>query len=142
MLIFVQVCRTIDKKISVFKIKHRFWKNKWRAMNFTKRKLVLQERLWTKEVLKIIRSTLIRSTLTRSWRHQKVKITSSLRLKLKFIESCHFIWISMKKEHKLGKSVISEEFEGIGCLSIEERWKRTIVHLYDHYIHYSVLCLQ
>jgi len=101
---YANICSSVHdhrQKVSVFKIKHRFWKNKWRAMNFTKRKLVLRERLWTKEVLKIIRSTLIRSTLTRSWRHQKLKIISSLRLKLKFIESCHFIWISMKKEPNL-----------------------------------------
>jgi len=39
-------------------------------------------------------------------------------------------------------TVVLEKFGGIGCLSTEERWKRTIVHLYDHYLHDSVLCLQ
>jgi len=34
--------------------------------------------------------------------------------------------------------VVLDEFEVIECLSTKERWKRTIVHLYDHYLHYSV----
>jgi len=29
--------------------------------------------------------------------------------------------------------IISEKLEGIGCLSTEERRKRTIVQLYNHY---------
>jgi len=36
----------------------------------------------------------------------------------------------------------SEELEGTECLFFGERWKRTIVKLYNHYLHYSVLCLQ
>jgi len=36
-------------------------------------------------------------------------------------------------------TVILEEWEGIGCLSTEERRKKTIVRLYNHYLQYSTL---
>jgi len=39
----------------------------------------------------------------------------------------------LQKEWKLGATANSEEFEGIGCLSTEERRKWTIVQLYNHY---------
>jgi len=39
----------------------------------------------------------------------------------------------LQKEWKPGATTNSKEFEGIGCLSTEERRKKTIVHLYNHY---------
>jgi len=39
----------------------------------------------------------------------------------------------LQKELNPETTAISEELEGIGCLSIEERRKRTIVQLYNHY---------
>jgi len=39
----------------------------------------------------------------------------------------------LHKEWKLRSMANSEEFKGIGYLSTEERMKRTIVQLYNHY---------
>jgi len=39
----------------------------------------------------------------------------------------------LQKEWKPGATNISEELEGIGCLSTEERRKKDIVQLYNHY---------
>jgi len=39
----------------------------------------------------------------------------------------------LQKEYKPGATAISEKLEGIGCLSTEERRKKDIVQLYNHY---------
>jgi hypothetical protein len=43
----------------------------------------------------------------------------------------------LQKEGKPGATTISGELEGIICLSTEERKKKDIVQLYNHYLHYS-----
>jgi len=44
-----------------------------------------------------------------------------------------FSCLCVQKEWKPEATTILEEFEDIGCLSTEERRKRTIVQLYNHY---------
>jgi len=39
----------------------------------------------------------------------------------------------LQKEWKPGVTAILEELEGIGCLSTDERRKKDIVQLYNHY---------
>ncbi|RHN52868.1 hypothetical protein MtrunA17_Chr6g0485221 [Medicago truncatula] len=55
------------------------------------------------------------------------------RKHLKIIRSCLSEAEVIRKEWKPGATTISEEFEGIRCLSTEELWNRTIVQLYNHY---------
>ena len=94
MLIFVQVCRTRDKNLSVFK-----WsigsEEQMGAMKYIKRKIEFQESIWRKEVLKITRSRRHQKhshqkLFARSWHHQKLEIIRSWRLEVsKFVKYCY-----------------------------------------------------
>ena len=105
---------------------------------------MLQESIWRKEVedhqkhphQKHSRQKLFHQKLTSSEAedHQKLKNEAEVYWKLSF----HF-YINAEGIEAWSNS----RFRGIwaiGCLSIEERIKRTIVQLYNQYLHY--LCLQ
>jgi len=95
---YANICSSVQdhrQKFSVFEIKHRFWKNKWRAMDFTKRKLVLQESIWRKRGSKDhqkhphqkhFHRKLFHHKLTssRAKDHQKLKIEDEVYWKLLF----------------------------------------------------------
>jgi len=121
------VCRTIDKKFSVY-LKYRFWNNKWEqwnqqskgSLNHLKKVLLKSEMMTSSEassskaphhkqnhqMLKIIRR----------WKNQSFKGCSKV-----------FITPSIAEDQKNKATVNSNEFEGIGCLFFEERWQSTIV---------------
>jgi hypothetical protein len=75
---------------------------------------------------------------TRSWHHQKLKVIRSWSSSeaedwnLQFVRSCYSEGLWLQKEWKPGATANSEEFEGIRCLSTEERLKRTKLQLYNH----------
>jgi len=141
MLIFVQVCRTINKNLSVFKSSINY-EEQMRATKFTKRKLCCkkaseEESVWRKYHLKKRASEDHQKLFTKSWRHQKLKSseaaedirswssTESEDWSQEFVISCYSKDIWLQKEWKLGATAISEELEDIECLSTEERIKRT-----------------
>jgi len=104
----------------------------------------------SKEVLKTrgFEADVIRSTLIRSWTSEVEVIRGSEGLEAedwKASKDCSnaiIITPISSEEYKPGATANSEDLEGIGCLFFGKRWKRTIVQLYNHYLHYSVLCLQ
>ena len=103
-------------------------------MEFTKEAYVARQSLKTKRVwrpseadcqnltssesLKIIKSW--SSSESEDWNQQLVKV-------------CYSEDTSLQKEHKLGATTISEELEGIECLSIKEHMIMAIVQLYNHW---------
>jgi len=113
-------------------------------MKFTKRKLVLQDYSIWRESLKNIASeenSVWRKTTSEeksSWRSSEADVIRSWsltefeELKPWFVKWCYSEDIWLQKEWKHGATAISEEFEGIGCLSTKELRKRTIVQLYNH----------
>jgi len=134
MFIFVQVCRVIDK---VFNSSIGFGITNESIGIYKKKACVARMKTESedKERLKLS---------TRSWCHQRVWRTiwswsssESEDWKLKFVKSCYSEWIWLQKEWKPGATTISEEFEGIGCLSTEECRTKDIVQLYNHYLLYS-----
>jgi len=100
------------------------------------------KRFWTSSETDIIKST--SSEIV----HQK--LTSSEVLKIiinwqtgsfRFVSNAVIITPNIAEEEKPEATANSEEFEGIWCLFFGERWKRTIVQVYNHYLHYSDLCM-
>jgi len=115
MLIFVQVCRTIDKNLHSNIGSERTNENS----DIFRRKLVLQDwrqresedpseadcqKLTSSESLKIIRSW---SSTKSDW-------------KLELVKSCYYENKSLQKEYTPRATANLEIFEGIGCLSFEE----------------------
>ena len=87
----------------------------------------------------IIRSCLIRSHFTRSWRstgfakHSKIEESTLQKLSIGFENTAENQWNIA--------TVISKVFEGM-CLQFgRKRWHCTLYELYNHVLHYSVLCL-
>jgi len=120
MLVFVQVCRTIDKKLYDFKPSICF--ERINESNRFHNKEACVARIEDNKCLK-----------TESEDHQKLTVRESEDCKLKLVKSCYSEVISLQKEWKPGATTISKELKGIGCLFTEERRKRTIVQLYNHY---------
>ena len=125
------------------------------TLEFQKGSLKLQGSIWRQEVLKITRSWRHQKhshekLSARSWRHQRFRksLEAEDHQKLEdmkfqnFIKCCSCHAYERRRNGILEQCLIHRNFEGIGCLSFGERWKRTIVQLYNHYLHYSVLCLQ
>jgi len=90
-----------------------------------------EKRCWRQEVMKIIRSWHHQKYShqkldTRSWRNQRFWRSSEAE-RLEASKFCHMLLLSYlytQKEWKPRATVISEEFEGIGCLSTEQRRKK------------------
>jgi len=84
-------------------------------------------------------------TVRESEDHQKMTSSESLKIignwsstefedwKLGLVKSCYYEDTSLQKEWKPEATTISDELEGIGCLSTEEHRKKAIVQLYNHY---------
>jgi len=96
-----------------------------RAMESTRRKLYAYEVKcsWSLVLLKwwhhqkqVHQKHLIRSKITRRWKNQNFKGCSKV-----------LITPSIAEHQKSKATVISNEFEGIGCLFFEECWQSTIV---------------
>jgi len=112
---------------------YRFWKNKLRVMESTKRKLEASEEkwFWSQVLLKwwrhqkqvdqkhFIRSYITRSCLSsRAEDHQQIE-----RVKV----SKDLITSNITEDQKSEATTNLKGFESIGCLFSQDRWKRTIV---------------
>jgi len=111
MLIFVQVCKTIDKNLSVFISSIGFGRTN-ESNGIYKRSLCCKKASKEKSVW--------RSSEAEDW-------------KLKFVKVVILNAYGWRRDGSLEQRIIREDFEGIWCLSTEERRKRSIVQLYNHY---------
>jgi len=123
------------QKFSVFK--SIGYEEQMRAMESTKRRLVLQGSIWRKEVLKI-RGSEDHQKLTSSEAlssepgYQKLMLSEVLKIirswRLEVSEVCQMLLLSciwmLIKDWKPRAIANSENLKGIGCLSTEERWKK------------------
>ena len=138
MLIFVQVCRTIDKNlVSLWSI----GPERTNESNGINKKEAW--RSWRKEVLKTSgpEANVIRSTLFRSWRHQKhLKIIRSWKTEelqnivLMKIKSR----LSLQKIGRIKQRLFQMNLKALDAYSIESVEKGLLYEVYNHYLHYSV----
>jgi len=132
MLIFVQVCKTIDKIFSVL-IKAHVLKEQMREMESTRRKLEVakKKRFWRQAVLKLTSSEALSSEAG----HQKLTSSEASEdhqeLKDWRTSKCcsNEDWITsiIAEDWKSKATTNSNGFEVIGCLFVGESWKKTIV---------------
>jgi len=137
------VCRTINKNLSVFKSSigsgrtnenNGIYKREaCVARKHMKKRAFEEKRFWRSSEAVSSKAIPLEANVIRSWRSSEAEVW-----KLKLVKCCHFDCTSLQKEWEPEATAISEELEGIGCLSTEERKKRTIVQLYNHYLNYSV----
>jgi len=131
MLIFVQVCRTIDKNlVSLWSIGYDRT-NESNGINKKEAWSIWRKRFWRHAVLKKLTSSEapLQKQFTRSWRHQRFWRSSEAR-RLKNFKCCsNDDWIMpiIAEDWENKTTTISNEFEGIRCLFSWERWKRTFV---------------
>ena len=129
MLIFVQVCRIIDKSlVSLWSI----------GSDRTNESNEINK----KEAWRIWRRGSEDKRFWISWRHQRFwKSSEDGRLKnFKCCSNDEWITPIILEYWENKTTAISNGLEGIGCLFSWERWKRTFVQniVYSHYLHYSV----
>jgi len=128
MLIFVQVYRTIDKILYLYKV----LEEQKRAEESTKRKFEASEEKcsWSTKCSwrdDVIRSKFIRSVSSEA-RSPEVEVHQEMK-NLKDSKAGNMIWsrLSIAKDWKSVITVLKMKFESIGCLFYQERWQRTIV---------------
>lgn len=133
MLIFVQVCRTIDKKLNVFNTSLGSWRTNENNEIYKKEACVARMKTESevKERLKNYQKLSIRSGLPEAdiiiiWRTIRSWSSSEAKdWKLKLVKCCYSECIWLQKEWIPGATAISEELEDIGWLSTKEHRKRT-----------------
>jgi len=108
---YANICSSVQDHRQKFKCLYikQVLEEQTRAIESTKRKLVLQESIWRKERLKRRgfedhQKHSYQKRITRSWRHQELKVIRSWRLseaedwKLKLVKCCNFDCTSLQKE--------------------------------------------
>jgi len=128
MLIFVQVYRTIEIFLYLYKV----LEEQKRAKESTKRKVEASEEKcswstkcsWSDDV---IRSKFIRSASSEA-RSPEAKVHQEMK-NLKDSRAGNMIWsrLSIVRDWKSITTTLGKEFKSIGCLFYQERWQRTIV---------------
>jgi len=131
---YANTCSSVQDhklKFICLKAKYWFWKNKWEQRNF-QRKLSFKSE---SEEVRVQRSS--RSWLSEPEVHSESEGSSKAEVKnLKLVYMG--IW-----RHKYAEWLedwcngYSEDLESIRCLYIGKEQRRTIVQLYNHYLHYS-----
>jgi len=131
MVIFVQVCRTIDKNlVSLWSIGSDRT-NESNGINKKEAWSIWRKRFWRQAVLKKLTSSEapLQNQFTISWHHQRFWRSSKAE-RLKNFKCCSKDdWITpiIAEDWENKTTAISNGFEGIGCLFSWERWKRTFV---------------
>jgi len=105
-----------------------------RVMKLAKEAYVANLSLKTIRVWRFIRSWLPESDVIKRLKTIRVWSSSESEVKmLELVKVSYFEDTRLQKEKKHGATTIFEELKGIGCLSTEERRKKDIVQLYNHY---------
>jgi len=128
MLIYVQVYRTIDKSLYLYKV----LEEQKRPKESTKRKLEASEEKcswstkcsWNDDV---IRSKFIKSASSKA-RSPEAEVHQEMK-NLKYSRAGYMIWshLGIARDWKSITMALEMKFESIGCLFYQERWQRTIV---------------
>ena len=125
MLIFVQVCRTIDKNlVSLWSIGYDRT-NESNGINEKEAWSIWRKRFW------------------RSWHHQKLLFRSSSpeagRLKnFKCCSNEDWITPSLQKTGRVKQRLFQMDWKASDAYSVESIEKGNLYEVYNHYIHYSV----
>ena len=131
MLVFVQVCRTIDKNLVYLWSIDSDRTNESNGINKKEAWSIWRKRFWRQAALKKLTSSEapLQKQFSRSWRHQRFWRSSEAGRRKNFKCCSNEDWITpiIAEDRKSETTDFSNGFEDIGCLFSWEHWKRTFV---------------
>ena len=142
MLIFVQVCRTIDKNlVSLWSIGSDRT-NESNGINKKESWSIWKKRFWRQSLLKKLTSSKapLQKQFTRSWRHRGSEDHQKLEdwRTSNVVQMMNESRLSLQKIGRIKQRLFQMDLKALDAYSVESVEKGHLYVVYNHYLHYSV----